>query len=240
VRRSYAIRPEGLDRVPVQVWSTKAFGAQWSAGGAKVESDLAHPAGDPAAVVGTFRHDLPVPALTECVAFYAGQAFPLTGDVLPRGEPVRLVLQGGLPAGQWMKSARGQLDPMLSRVQAYAERPGQKPAQRAAAQPYAGPIPLWAVLFHEAALKNEENVFARNASLRRLDQSWRLSEFNTDEVIVVGRAVVPPTAAEAALSGPEAPSRLWLKALPGTGARPPIAGTGRQETWVRIYLPVRN
>jgi hypothetical protein len=221
------------------VWSTKPFAAQWSARGAAVTSALVHPAGDPAAVSGTFTHNLPVPALSECVAFYAGQAYSLTGDVLVRGEPVRLVLQNGLPSGQWMKSQRGQLEPMLSGVQAYAERLGQRAAQRASAQPYSGPIPLWAVLFHEAALKNEDGVFARNASLRRLDQSWRLSEFNTDEVIVVGRAVVPPTAAETALSGPESPTKLWLKALPGTGDRAAIAGTGRQETWVRIYLPIK-
>lgn len=239
VRRSYDVRPEGLDRVPVQVWSTKPFAAQWSARGAKVESDLVHPAGDRTSVSGTVTHHLPVPALSECVAFYAGQAYPLTGDVLVRGEPVRLVLQSGLPAGQWMKSARGQLEPMLSGVQAYAERPGQRAAQRAAAQPYTGPIPLWSALFHEAALKNEDGVFARNASLRRLDQSWRLSEFNTDEVILIGRAVVPPSAAETALSGPESPTKLWLKALPGTGDRPTIVGTGRQETWVRLYLPIK-
>jgi hypothetical protein len=239
VRRSYDIRPEGLDRVPVQVWSTKPFAAQWSARGAGVKSELFHPAGDRASVAGTFTHTLPVPALSECVAFYAGQAYSLTGDVLVRGEPVRLVLQSGLPSGQWMRSARGQLEPLLSGVQAYTERPGQRAAQRAAAQTYSGPIPLWSLMFHEAALKNEEGVFARNASLRRLDQSWRLSEFNTDEVIVVGRAVVPPTAAETALSGPESPTKLWLKALPGTGDRPAIVGTGRQETWVRLYLPVR-
>jgi hypothetical protein len=239
VRRSYDIRPEGLDRVPVQVWSTKPFGAQWSARGARVKSDLFHPAGDRTAVAGTFTHNLPVLALSECVAFYAGQAHALTGDVLVRGEPVRLVLQNGLPAGQWMRSQRGQLEPLLSGVQAYAERPGQKSTLRGVAQPYSGPIPLWAVLFHESALKNEDGVFARNASLRRLDQSWRLSEFNTDEVIVVGRAVVPPTAAETALSGPESPTKLWLKALPGTGDRPAIVGTGRQETWVRFYLPIK-
>lgn len=238
VRRTYDVRPEGLEGVPIQVWATKGFAAHWAATGLKVEADLTHPPGDRTAVTGTFRHDLPVPVLTDCVLFYAGQAYPLTGDALVRGEPVRVYLQQGQPAGQWMKSARGQLEPLLARVQAYAERPGQKPAQRAA-PPYTGPLPLWPVLFHEAALKNEDNVFPRNASLRRLDQSWRLTEYNTDELIVVGRAAVPPAPAETALSGPESPTKLWLKALPGTGDRPPIPGTGRQETWVRMYLPVR-
>ena len=60
-------------------------------------SDLTHPPGDRAKVIGTFPHDLPIPVLTDCVAFYAGQAYPLPGEVIVRGEPVRLVLDQGNP-----------------------------------------------------------------------------------------------------------------------------------------------
>ena len=101
------------------------------------------------------------------------------------------------------------------------------------------PGPMLGALFHEATLKNEEGVFARNASVRRLDQSWRLSSENRDEVIVVGRAAPPSGPAEEVLTGPNAPSKLWLKGFPGEGERWKIPGTARQETWVRFYLPVR-
>ena len=254
VRRKYAVHVEGetvddgLENVPIQVWSTKAFAANWSAPsrkpsgfeiqGPRLTLSLTHPPGDRAKVIGTFRHDLPVPVLTDCVAFYAGQAYPLPGEVIVRGEPVRLVLDQGEPASRWLQT-RGQLDMLLNRVQSYAERPGQKLSQKQQLQAFTGPLPLWGVLFHEGTLKNEEGTYARNASLRRLDQSWRLSPDNRDEVIIVGRAVPQYGPAEEILTGPNSPSRLWLKGLPGSGERQPISGTARQETWVRFYLPVR-
>ena len=98
---------------------------------------------------------------------------------------------------------------------------------------------MWTVLFHEGTLRNEEGWFARNASLRRLDQSWRLSPENRDEVLIVGRSAPPPGPAEEVLTGPDAPAKLWLKGVPGSGERRPITGTARQETWVRFYLPVK-
>ena len=250
VRRKYAVHADGtdvgdgLENVPIQVWSTKAFSANWSdrLGTSAVQSALVHPPGDPTKVIGTFAHDLPVPALVECVVFYAGQAYPLTGDVVLRNEPVRLVLDQGTATNQWLQT-KGQLDTLLNRVQSYAERPGPKSGQRTTQQvaSFWGALPLWGVLFHEGALKNEEGVIPRNASLRRLDQSWRLTQDNRDEVIIVGRAISPVGPAEEVLTGPNAsaPAKLWLKGLPGAGERRPIPGTARQETWVRFYLPVK-
>jgi hypothetical protein len=256
VRRKYEIRTEessvadGLENVPIQVWSTKAFSANWSGAirgatdswpgrpRARVWPHLTHPPGDRTKVVGTFLHGLPVPVLTDCVAFYAGQAYPLAGEVIVRGQPVRLVLDQGTPAVQWLQ-ANGKADALLSRVQSYAERPGQKVSQKQQPQALTGPLPMWGVLFHEATLKNEEGVYARNASLRRLDQTWRLSPENRDEVIVVGRTAPQYGPAEEVLTGPNAPSKLWLKGLPGSGERQKIPGTARQETWVRFYLPVK-
>ncbi|MCS6865750.1 MAG: hypothetical protein RMJ56_14730 [Gemmataceae bacterium] len=250
VRRKYTIHAtqatlaDSLIDVPIQVWSTKALAANWSShcatdkSASLVSADLIHPPADRSKVVGTFRHDLPVPALTDCVAFYGGMAYPLPGAVIVRGQPVRLVLDQGTPAVQWLQT-HGQLENLLTRVQSYAERPGQRLAQRQQLPSLAGPLPLWSVLFHEGTLKNEEGVYARNASLRRLDQSWRLVPDNRDEVIVVGR--VPPRrgAAEDVLCGPDSPSQLWLNNGPRDGGRTALPGIGRQETWVRLYLPVR-
>lgn len=250
-RRRYAQTPDGLEGVPIQVWSTKAFAANWSAklegesGGPKhVESNLTHPPGDRSRVVGTFRHNLPVPELTECVALYAGRAHPIPGDVILRGQTVRLVLIQGTGAPDWFRT-NAKLDPLLKRVQAYADRPGQKNVERQQLQQteFTGPLPLLGALFHESSLRNDEGVVARNASLRRLDQSWRLAEYNSDyardEVVIVGRTAPPLGPAEETLTGPDSPSTLWLKGLPGAGERRPLPGTARQETWVRLYLPVR-
>lgn len=253
IRRKYGIHSEdgemadGLQNVPIQVWSTKAFSANWSSRlpptayqkpAKQMESNLTHPPGDRTKVVGTFRHSLPVEVLTDCVVFYAGQAYPLPGDVILRDQTVRLVLDQGTGANQWLQ-ANSKVDAMLSRVQSYAERPGQKASQKQQQQAFTGPLPLWGMLFHEGTLKNEEGVYARNASLRRLDQSWRLAPDNLNEVIVVGRSVPKSGPAEEVLTGPNAPSKLWLKGIPGSGDRQKIPGIARQETWVRFYLPVK-
>jgi hypothetical protein len=222
------------------VWSTKSFAANWAGAidpaAPVVESRLEHPPGDPTRAVGTFVNRMPFDALTDCVAFYAGQAYPL--GTIVSGQEVRLILDRGLPATQWLQE-RGQLAELLGRAQgagaATAGRPGSAPTASAAS---GNTLPLWGLLFHEAALRNEEGVVPRNASFRRLDQSWRLAPDNRDEVIVVGRVLPPTRPAEALFGGPASPSRIWLKALPGPGDRSPIPGTGRQETYVRLYLPV--
>jgi len=234
-----------LEKVPIQVWSTKSFIANWSAPIGPTElfdSKLVHPPGDPTAVVGTFVNHLPVPVLSDCMLFYAGQAYSLPGWTLNSGDTVRLVLDKGSLATQWLQK-EGNLENILLRVQAYAERPA---ANRAAVQtsstpnPIGGLFPLWGLLFHEAALPYAEGVLPRNASLRRLDQSWRLTPTNRSEVILVGKVTPPIGPAEERLSGSDSPTRLWLKSLPGSGApREAIPGIGRQETWVRVYLPVK-
>jgi hypothetical protein len=243
---------DGLEKVPVQVWSTKSFTANWSA---PIESDRFNPDGndplnrplehpkDPAlagGVTGTFVCRLPVPVLSDCVAFYAGKAYPLPGGTIRSGETVRLVFDGGIPASDWLKK-----EAKLEELRLLAPTPADRPGAGKAAGPQVNPVindrslPLFGILFHEAALTYGEGVIPRNASLRRLDQSWRLTPDNRSEVILVGRAVPPAGPAESTLGGTDSPSRLWLRGLPGNGERAAIPGTGRQETWVRVYLPIR-
>ncbi len=251
LRRKYSYHTDaeavagGLENVPVQVWGTKSFGANWSgrfdaaAPTAVVRSELLHPPGDPDKVIGSFTLNLPPPVLSDCVLFYAGQAYPLPGGTVRPGETVRPVWDKLTPATQYLQK-EGGLEELLRRAPSY-DRPGgprgQQPGNAVAAF---GTLPPWGILFHEAALTHGEGVIPRNASLRRLDQSWRLNPENRNEVILVGRVVSPAgQVAEEALSGPGAASRLWLRELPGSGPRTPIPGTGRQETWVRVYLPIR-
>jgi hypothetical protein len=224
----------GLNDVAVQMWSTKSFSANWTADmGAEpalVESRLEHPFGDPSKAVGTFVNRMPFEAVSDCVAFYAGQAYPI-GTIL-KGQEVRLVLDRGQPAPQWMQE-RGQLAELLGRGQVLgaAASAASKDAVKSTAP--STHLPLWSMLFHEAALRNEEGVIPRNASLRRLDQSWRLAPDYRDEVIVVGRVLPPHGTIEERFNGSESPTRLLLKdgkSLPGYA---------RQETYVRLFLKVR-
>ena len=45
--------------------------------------------------------------------------------------------------------------------------------------------------------------------------------------------------AEEMSNSPNAPTRLWLSELPGSGPRTPMKGTLRQETYIRVYIPVQ-
>ncbi|HSQ57357.1 MAG TPA: hypothetical protein VLM40_16665 [Gemmata sp.] len=253
MRRKYSYHSDsgaiadGLDQVPVQVWSTKSFRANWSsrvdpnAADALAKSDLYHPVGDRQAVVGSFTLNLPVPLLSDCVLLYGGQAMPLSGGTIRTGERIQLVWEKAIPATQWLQK-ESRLTEVLARVKG-----GAAPAQQAGPAGAAPPtlsstsLPLLGILFHEASMQHGEGIVPQNSSLRRFDQTWRLAESHRNEVILVGRAVLPVGQGEETLAGPAAASRLWLKGLPGTGEREPMprGSTGRQETWVRVYLPVR-
>jgi hypothetical protein len=150
-----------------------------------------------------------------------------------------------LSAVEWLRR-ESQLSAVLARVPSLgAQTPGGIRTAGSAAQAASatsGPLPLWGVLFHEASLRNEEGVFPSNSSLRRLDQSWRLNPENRNEVILVGR-VIPPAGQPATelFSSEYSPTQLWLKGLPKPGeSAPEVPGTARQETYVRVYLPVRS
>jgi hypothetical protein len=224
----------GLEDVPIQVWSTKSFTATWAARmsptAPAVESRLIHPPGDKTTVIGKFVNRMPFEALTDCVAFYAGDAYPV--GTIVNGQEVQLVLDKAQQANKLIQESAH-----LSSV----TPGGTRTRYSAAAVTVTGPFPLMGVLFHETALPGNAGVSAQNASLRRLDQSWRLSPENRGEVILVGRVVPPAGRAEDLLGGPASPARLWLKELPGSGKpRPTILGTARQETYVRIFLPIKD
>ncbi|MEJ5275514.1 MAG: hypothetical protein WHU94_06360 [Thermogemmata sp.] len=246
-----------LQEVPIQVWSTKAFVASWSgrwpAQEPRVRCSLEHPPADGRAVIGSFTLDLPVPVLADCVLFYAGQAYPVPGGVVLRGQKVQVVLDGGTRADQWLQR-ESRLEELLWRAPVYRERLGPvrgtaggaaPPPVSASARPEERPastaVPLLGLLFHEGSLSFAEGVFPRNASLRRLDQSWRLHPEHTSEIILVGRAVLPVGDAESQVCGPFSPSLLWWRQPPdGMATRTPLTGRGRQETWVRLYLPIAS
>jgi hypothetical protein len=258
VRRRYRYHVDSgaiataLEDVPIQVWSTKSFVANWSGkinpASPVVESALEHPPGAPDKVIGTFVNRMPFPELRDCVVFYGDQVYTLpSGGTILKDQTVRLVLDEGRGARQWLSEGGpdgyvGQLTTLHTRGEPDSGPSRGGPPRPATTDPSArgSTLPMWGYLFYEEALKREAGSFARNASLRRLDQSWRVRPENRDEVILVGRVVVPSGAAETLLGGADSPTRLWLKDLPGAGkARQPIPGTARQETYVRVYLPVK-
>jgi hypothetical protein len=237
LRRNYSYHVEagrsieGLDAVPVQVWSTKSFAAEWEAAvdpaSPVVESRIVHPPGDPSRAIGTFVNRIPADAITDCVAFYSGQAYPL--GTIVNGQEVRLVFDRGPTSVQWLQE-RGQLADLLARGHVGSGPAASRPGQPTVSSSFG--LPLMGMLFHDSSLRNDEGVVPRNASLRRLDQSWRLTVDNRNEVIVVGRILPAPGTTDAVFGGKDSPTRLRL-----SGAKN-LSGYARQEAYVRIYLKV--
>jgi hypothetical protein len=245
-RRAYDYAPEssGLLGVPIQVWSTKTFSASWDRPirpDELVEARLEFAKANPNQVSGSITSHLPV-ELRDAVLFYHGKYYPLNKSLAP-SDTLRIDDLGlGLPG-------RGG-EPQNWLAQGFTAAPQQNVQPTRRSGPYYNqemPQPVGSyiksILFH--AYPGDPGLGTyRNSSLRYLDQRWRLSDTNKDEVILCGRAGPPAgqpatnDADEVSKSGMSA-SKLWLGDLPGSGRpRARIPGTLSQETYVRVYIPV--
>jgi hypothetical protein len=239
----YAEDATGVRGVPVPVWATRAFTASWRAPAGEVppvEADV-RLARDGTALVGTLVNHLPV-ELQGVGLFYRGQWY--TVPVLMPGQrlEVQSLFERGVarkPVADWFN------DPAWTpRVPVAAFNEASRPQVLGAQKSYRALKPL---MFH--ALSG--NAEADDSGLRPLDQSWRLQPLSMvptppqlqylDEAILVGRAPSVTDRAEAVTAGGSSPSRLWLDALPGTRPdRPALDGHLSQETYVRVFIPVRH
>ncbi len=229
---------DGLVDVPVQVWSTKAFSAEWSAPLSStsplIVANVNHPPANAKSVAGTVTLNLPIAELLDCHIIYAGKAYAYDAPITP-GTVVNVLLSKDDPT--WLEKFNGAS--MMARTSSQRQFGGTNtPSSQIPSS-----VMLFSMLFHDEIQKTNDTVAPNNATLRRFDQSWRLSDANRDELIIVGR--VPPTGdqqAEALTSesGSPSPTKLWLRDLPSSGKpRDAQSGTMQQETYVRIFIPLR-
>lgn len=232
---------DGLERVPIQVWATKAFTASWvgavDKGTPPVAADLYHPPGNPDLVAGSFVSNLPVGTLDDPRLIYAGQAY-----ILPPITPGQRV---EVPAGTLKKDDTWfEREASMNVVGNQYNQPAyQRNRYQSMAPRGITNLNIWGALFHERAVRSGPLA---NSSLRNLDLSWRVDEAAgkryPDEAILVASVRPPAGPAEQILTDPQGPSAttLWLKNLPGSGQpRVPVPGTLRQETFVRVIIPIR-
>ncbi len=224
----YAPDAAGLKRMPIPVWSSRAFVANWHApakkGSPPIAADLARSRIEAALVQGTITNNLDAP-LENAVVFFEGKMYPL-GTLAPgetrRAEQV-LERGNGQERGQWK-------DGTLFRGDFRTAGPNIDTIK--------------SLLFPE--LTGE----GFNSGLRRYDQSWRLNvqpEHRArptpnyrPEVILVGRLAMTRGRGATLNEAPATPSRLWLGDLPTPGQTPPtLEGGLDQETYVRVFIPVR-
>jgi hypothetical protein len=226
--------------VPIQVWSTKAFSAQSSAmldpKAMPVVAELAT-VNNNDALIGSITSNLPFDQFTDIALFWRGKVYPISD--LPAGiaKPVNLSLSAS------PKEARVWLNDYAERYKGVTQpnlnvpNPNQRPGEfGTTSNPN---FRIWPILFHELAESTTTNRVP-NASQRRLDQSWRASFDHPESAILVLRLPTVQGPAESISSGKNSPSGLWLGKSPASGeARPSLTGELKQETYIRVFLPVK-
>jgi hypothetical protein len=230
----------GLVSVPIQVWSTKAFSASWSGVPAgplpPVTSTVSHTDARKDALDGDITLNLPVKNVEEAYLIYRKKVYEFDKGIVT-GVPVRVSLRKPIdPALSPLK-----LDTRFSfgRDDNFDRGRGRAGRNQMTPVVQSGMLSLWGLMFHEEAAPTGE---LQNSTLRSLDQSWRLDDQNTSEVILLLRLKRANSQAEPMMSEPDSisPTRLWLKGLPGSGPRTPVLGELQQDTWLRFFIPVKS
>jgi hypothetical protein len=251
-RRAYDYAPEasGLLGVPIQVWSTKSFTASWHrplAGRELFEAELEFTRTQDKKVGGWITSHLPV-ELHDVVLFYRGRAYNmgrLTPEVRNRIDDKEVGAKAGdLDLHTWFQQG-------FIRPKAFQATPSSKYSQTGFSGPSNQPLNspglvIKPILFfgHPSDSTPGTNQPRQNSMLRDLDQRWRLDPDNRQEVVLFGRAM-PAVGqnsegpAEDMTQSGLSPSRLWLGKLPGEPNRPALIGTLFQETYVRVFIPVK-
>lgn len=251
-KRPYEIADDasGLRRVPIPVWATRSFTADWRAPApvkapvVGIHDDVGpvRMARDGSGLVGRLTNHLPV-RLQDVTLFYRGRAYFL--DRLEPGEWKRLEpLFAAEARGQNRDPGPWFADQTLAPGLPLA--PSGRPINAAFLQGRSAFQLMKPLLFFRAA----ERGGSSNAGLRRLDQSWRLRELPQypapertpyrDEAILVARVPMLADTFPVAAGDPSAPTRLWLGRLPGEGDWPQTAGFLTRETYLRVFLPVQR
>ena len=221
---------DGLEQVPIQVWSTKTFTANWAArmnpNLPLIVSTLRISEADPTQITGSITSNLPIETLDNAQILYRDRITPL--PPLVRGTPRFISTNSqAVSATSWLQSDMTHKDlvPTSHSAKKYRGENDDDPTFR-----------FWPVLFHDLV----QGQFGRlyNASMREMDQSWRVSEKNPNEAILIFRLGRVEDKAEEMSNAPNTPTRLWLSELPGSGPRTPLKGTLRQETYIRVYIPI--
>jgi hypothetical protein len=231
-RRAYDYLPEarGLLHVPIQVWSTKSFSASWQAPYDPKEQLVVGNLRNSknSSLSGTITNKLPVD-LEDVAIYNPGDTKWYSLGTLVRNVPQRVdaIQAGGTGTSMddWFRSLGTGERTVTPPQGQYMNRP-QVPSST-------GQI-VRSLFFTQRDGKD-----SRNSTMRYLDQSWRLP--HKHEVFVVGRVSHQEGGAEELTDSPATPAKLWIGDIPAPGvARPLMTGTLKQETYVRMILPVRT
>jgi hypothetical protein len=220
-RRSYDMDLAGakLKQVPMQIWSTKGFGAIWSStfdqAAPPLNSKLSHPPAESDGVAGAIISKLPVTFDAEVTLFYGDRAIRLD-SLVPGIE--RSILKKSTDPGiaQWIN----QIVKDDLRLRDGTRLPNVMPTS------------LWPMLFHDRTGLREASI---NASVRELDQSHRGSDRAKDEAVLIARIPMVEGTLNDMQGSASVPTKINLHQATETK----LEGKLRQETYIRIFIPIQ-
>jgi hypothetical protein len=244
-RKPYYFRDDanGLEGVPIPVWTTKAFSASW-------EQTLKAPPfvvdlfyhkkqidGKDVKITGKLENHLAVD-LIDVWLIYDDRCYPIT-------EGLKSVKNGAAAKQIGGKEQQISLPASTTTMDSWANLSDPAPEPRAWSSDPTSLVKR--ILFHERV--DTQNI-VRNHLLRPLDLGWRIQEERHDqssarrtrEAILFARVRHASGPAEIVTKNEELPlpTKLWLGDIPDVGkSRPDLIGQLNQDTYIRVILPVR-
>jgi hypothetical protein len=237
----YAEDAAGIERVPIPVWSTRMFTASWRTpyppDKPPFKADLKR--SKDGIITGKIINEMPVDLEDVCLIYHErwytlpnNRVLAAKGDLFDVAE---LGMGGGFDKGKGIDS--WFRDPILN-----VQRKAQNTTSTTKAWQNQGyMVPTWneqkkVILFFR---ENNTGLNALNSGLRTVNQSWRLGNPYRDEVILVARTAY--ASGKAKQVNEEGLVQLWNDQLPGSADQCPLlTGFLNQETYIRIYIPVKN
>jgi len=256
----YAPDATGIEGVPLPVWSTRTFTASWHSpldpARPAIEADILRSRLGKQQPKGTVTNNLPV-ALQGITLCYEGRWYSF-GDLGP-GEERRI-------EGIFEKNKQWDLRELVEGQEVLQPNlivPGAGKKGPIDLSLHSSHQLIKTILFHPEItparkvpgfpgqdLQNFNRPDRDNSGLRSFDQTWRVrpqmevlgrQTHYRSEIVLVARTQPGGGPAAKMTADGSTPTRLWLGALPGGGAkRPALPGQLWQETYVRAYIPVRN
>ena len=238
-RKPYRFREgaQGVEGVPIPVWTTKAFSASWEQVlpkpplVAKLVYHLKFVDGRDVRIAGTITNQLSVD-LVDVWLLYANRCYPIA-------EGLKSVKNGGTAVELSLDA------PAAREFEFWSKGSGEAQEPRAWTS---NPTNLMKrILFHE---KIDTQHAVRNHLLRPLDLGWRIQDEpgaqsgdrRTREAILFARVRFASGPAEELTKDSQTPlpTKLWLGRIPEEGgkARPELPGHLNQDTYIRVILPV--
>ncbi len=235
---TYAEGAKGINKVPIPVWTSKAFSATWEDkfGKLPIQADLYYrPTDINQTLYVNIENQLPF-ALKDVHLVYGKKIYKFSNKLPAKGNnskvEFKLQIHQMGPLNNWIsKHATPQINKWGHGYQ----------QQEETFSPYSMVQQLY--FLEQGGMRNNQ----KNHVQRMLDQSWRLKNIDSDysgvrTAILIARLPNAQGSAEnlTASDNPILPTHLWLYDIPEEGnTRPTLLGTLNQETYVLVFLPVR-